>query len=218
MYAYQRLDASKRAHSGLMMTLKATDDAWHPKSKALFDQLKRAAISIEANLVEGYALGTRPLFRKHVRIAFGSAAEAECLTRAAHEAGYLKARVATELEMIFGGGIGHSERHPAIPNITYGALSRCSPQIVSGNLHPHQPRLDEFVGMLPEIVQQRRQRGRQVAQIGVHHGVRRQPAQRPLAAIDPLQQGIDGRRRSGKLVRQLIQIGGDRIDVASGSG
>src|SRR6266550_8985747 len=102
MYAYQRLDAWKRAHRGLMMTLKATDDAWHPKSKALFDQLKRAAISIEANLVEGYALGTRPLFRKHVRIAFGSAAEAECLTRAAHEAGYLKARVATELEMIFG--------------------------------------------------------------------------------------------------------------------
>jgi four helix bundle protein len=57
---------------------------------ALFDQIRRAAISVEANIVEGYALNTAPLCRRHLRIAFGSAAEAECLTRAAVEIGYLK--------------------------------------------------------------------------------------------------------------------------------
>jgi four helix bundle protein len=88
MYSYRRLDAWKRAHQGMMLTLKATDQAYHPRSRALFDQLKRAAISVEANIVEGYALRTAALFRRDIRIAIGSAAEAECLTRAAGEAGH----------------------------------------------------------------------------------------------------------------------------------
>jgi four helix bundle protein len=102
MYAYQRLEAWKRAHHGLMLTLKATDTAYHPRSRALFDQLKRAAISVEANIAEGYALGTVPLYKRHIRIALGSAAEAECLTRVAGEAGYLSSPVARELESTFG--------------------------------------------------------------------------------------------------------------------
>jgi four helix bundle protein len=102
MYAYQRLEAWKRAHSGLMMTLKATDDAYHPRSRALFDQLKRAAISVEANIAEGYALGTVPLYKRHIRIALGSAAEAECLVRVAREAGYLPLPVVRDLETTFG--------------------------------------------------------------------------------------------------------------------
>jgi four helix bundle protein len=40
----------------------------------LADQIARAAISIPANIAEGYALGTRALVRG-VRIAYGSAAE-----------------------------------------------------------------------------------------------------------------------------------------------
>ena len=84
-----------------MLTLKSTDNAYHPKSKALFDQLKRAAISVEANIVEGYALGTIPLFRRHIRIAIGSAAEAETLTRAAQEAEYFDVVVARELAVLF---------------------------------------------------------------------------------------------------------------------
>jgi four helix bundle protein len=58
MYAYQRLEAWKRAHHGVMLTLKATDAAYHPRSRALFEQLKRAAISVEANIAEG-GLGGR---------------------------------------------------------------------------------------------------------------------------------------------------------------
>jgi len=75
MYAYQRLEAWKQAHAALMLTLHATDSAYHPRSRALFDQLKRAAISVEANIAEGYALGTVPLYQRHIRIALGSAAE-----------------------------------------------------------------------------------------------------------------------------------------------
>lgn len=80
----------QRSHELVLLTLKETDRAYHPRSRALFDQARRAAISVEANLVEGYALGTAPLFRRHVRIAVGSAAETECLLRTAGELGYLK--------------------------------------------------------------------------------------------------------------------------------
>lgn len=52
--------------------------------------------------MEGYALDTPRYFHKHMRIAFGSAAEAECLALAAGEAGYLEQAVVEELEAAFG--------------------------------------------------------------------------------------------------------------------
>ena len=79
----------QRSHALVLCALKETDKAYHPRSRALFDQLRRAAISVEANLVEGYALGTPPLFRRHLRIAIGSAAETESLLRTAEEMEYL---------------------------------------------------------------------------------------------------------------------------------
>ena len=33
MYAYQRLEAWKQAHRALMLTLRATDSAYHPRSR-----------------------------------------------------------------------------------------------------------------------------------------------------------------------------------------
>src|SRR6266571_1971234 len=74
-------------------------------SPALFDQLKRAVISVEANIVEGYALGSPALCRRHLRIALGSAAEAECLALAAGEADYLKPSVVSSLENDLGGAM-----------------------------------------------------------------------------------------------------------------
>jgi four helix bundle protein len=87
----------QRSHALVMVALKTTDKAYHPKSRALFDQLRRAAISVEANLVEGYALGTPLQFRRHLRIAIGSAAETECLIRIADEAEYLPKAAVQEM-------------------------------------------------------------------------------------------------------------------------
>src|SRR5207249_2330130 len=98
MHSYRRLEAWKQAHAALRLTLRATDKAYRGKSPALFDQLKRASISVEANIVEGYALGTPALCRRHLRIAFGSAAEAECLALAAGEADYLTMAIVNQLE------------------------------------------------------------------------------------------------------------------------
>lgn len=87
----------KRAHEALLLALRATDAAYHPRARSLFEQIRRASISIEANIVEGYALNTPALCRRHIRIAIGSAAEAECLTRAAAELGYLEGATAKGL-------------------------------------------------------------------------------------------------------------------------
>lgn len=89
--SYRSLYAWQQAHKALLLTLEATDVSYHPRARALFDQINRAVVSVEANIVEGYALQTVPLFRRHLRIAFGSAAEAEALVRASVERGYLPA-------------------------------------------------------------------------------------------------------------------------------
>jgi len=102
MHKYRSLVVWQRAHEALLLALTKSDAQFHPRSKALFEQLRRAVISIEANIVEGYALGTPPLFRRHLRIAMGSAAEAECLTRAAGELRYLSEDVVRELERLLG--------------------------------------------------------------------------------------------------------------------
>ena len=89
----------------MILVFQATDRARHPRAFSLFDQLKRATLSVEANIVEGYALGTVPLCRRHLRIAFGSAAEAESEARVARELEYLPASVIDEIEQALSGAM-----------------------------------------------------------------------------------------------------------------
>jgi len=53
MEKYRSLVAWQRAHALVLLVLRTVDARYHPRSRALFDQLKRAVISIEANIVEG---------------------------------------------------------------------------------------------------------------------------------------------------------------------
>lgn len=98
MDSYRKLDAWQRAHMLCIGTLRAADAASSPRTYALFDQLRRATISVEANIVEGYALQTPGLFRRHVRIALGSAAEVECLLNVAGELEYLPRPTLADLQ------------------------------------------------------------------------------------------------------------------------
>ena len=102
VYAYRTLEAWKRAHEAALAIMRGTDLPAHPRARALFEQLRRATISVEANIVEGYALGTPALCRRHLRIAMGSAAEAECLARLAGELEYLPQDLVKRCETILG--------------------------------------------------------------------------------------------------------------------
>jgi len=105
MHSYRTLQAWKRAHAAVLLVFQETDRARHPRAFGLFDQLRRATLSVEANIVEGYALSTVALCRRHLRIAFGSAAEAECQARIARELRYLPDSVVEEIEKTLGGAM-----------------------------------------------------------------------------------------------------------------
>lgn len=97
MDSHRSLIAWQLARDLCVKVLKTTDRLYHPRARALFDQLKRASISVVANIVEGYALGTNPQIRRHLCIALGSAAEVECLLDVAVEVGYILQEVYREL-------------------------------------------------------------------------------------------------------------------------
>lgn len=91
MDGYRSLIAWQRSHTICIQTLRLCDDEWSPRGGALLAQPRRAVISIEANIVEGYALGTPGLFTKHLRYSMGSAAESEILLQNGVELDYLSA-------------------------------------------------------------------------------------------------------------------------------
>ena len=94
---YKSLAAWQAAQELCLGTLEATDGRLERPAWAVVDQLRRAALSVDVNLVEGYALATAPMFRRHVRIALGSAAEAQRLLEIAAIRGYLPPATATKL-------------------------------------------------------------------------------------------------------------------------
>ena len=89
MDKYQSLIAWQSAHAFVISTYRTTDKCYHPRARSMFDQLRRAALSVEANIVEGYALKTKAQFLRHLIIARGSAAECECVIRVVREVGYV---------------------------------------------------------------------------------------------------------------------------------
>src|SRR5690348_7836357 len=73
--------AERIAREAYSLTLK------HPLQRhfGLADQIRRAAVSVPANIVEGYALGTTAQFVRFLKIALGSAAELQCHLRIARD-------------------------------------------------------------------------------------------------------------------------------------
>src|SRR2546428_11803160 len=85
MYKYQSLEAWKRAHAAAVLVMRVTDEPHHPRTRSVFEQLRRAAGSVEGNIVEGYALTAPALYRRHLRIRVGSGAGAVSFARSSRE-------------------------------------------------------------------------------------------------------------------------------------
>ena len=66
------------------------------------NQIRRASISIAANLAEGYGRKSRPEFAQFVTIATGSATELECLIILSEELNFLKSKEAAEIKTSIG--------------------------------------------------------------------------------------------------------------------
>lgn len=89
LIGYQRLLVWKKADELMFSVYHIT--AQFPKSEifSLTSQLRRAALSIATNIVEGYARNSRKEFKRFLVIALGSLAETKYLLHVAFRLGYL---------------------------------------------------------------------------------------------------------------------------------
>jgi four helix bundle protein len=67
------------------------------KDFGLRGQIQRAAVSVLANIAEGFDRNSRAEFARFLNIARGSAGEVKCHVYVAEDLGYLDARTAAEL-------------------------------------------------------------------------------------------------------------------------
>src|ERR1041384_6941780 len=90
---------------------------------AVADQIRLSAISIPANVAEGYALSTSAQFRRHLRIALGSAAELRAHLRIARRLELLSTSHAeqaiTQCERAISMIVGLLRRLDSRPNRTF---------------------------------------------------------------------------------------------------
>ena len=70
-----RLDAWRNAQELSYQAYLLTLSPQLSKHFALIDQIRRAALSVPANIAEGYSLGTTPQFLRGLKIALGSNTE-----------------------------------------------------------------------------------------------------------------------------------------------
>jgi four helix bundle protein len=75
MGTYRDLRAWQAADEVVKAAFALADRQWCPQHACVYDQLRRAALSVSLNIVEGHALGPGAGCRAHFRIALGSAVE-----------------------------------------------------------------------------------------------------------------------------------------------
>jgi four helix bundle protein len=104
------MEAQKKGYRNLIVWQKADELAFQvykasesfPKSEiyGITSQLRRAALSVPTNLVEGFARKGKGEFKHFVNIALGSLAEAEYLLSFADRLGYLTDGKYAQLEKL----------------------------------------------------------------------------------------------------------------------
>ena len=90
--SYQDLEVWKKAMGLVTDIYKVTQT--YPKEElyGLTNQLRRASVSVPANIAEGWGRGTTKEYMQFLRIARGSLLEVETLMTISHNLGYVNAQ------------------------------------------------------------------------------------------------------------------------------
>jgi four helix bundle protein len=75
MRDHKSLLAWQEARAVVLVLLPAIREVKYSYANPVFSQLQRAALSVQLNIAEGYALRTSKRFRNYLDIAYGSAVE-----------------------------------------------------------------------------------------------------------------------------------------------
>jgi four helix bundle protein len=94
---HRSLHAWQEARAVVLGTIDLARNSWKPYASALFSQLQRASLSVQLNIAEGYAFGESPTYKRHLKIAYGSAVETGELLEIALSANILPVDKATLL-------------------------------------------------------------------------------------------------------------------------
>jgi four helix bundle protein len=97
MRPYHRLDAWKQAISLVVDVYKTTESFPKEERYGLTSQIRRAAVSIPANIAEGAARYSNREFAHFLSNAQGSASELETELLISHRLGYLNEQAHTDL-------------------------------------------------------------------------------------------------------------------------
>jgi four helix bundle protein len=75
MRDHTSLEAWREAEEVSLSILALSRTHWKPFAQAVFNQVQRSSVSVQTNIAEGYSFTNSPSFRRHLRIAYGSAVE-----------------------------------------------------------------------------------------------------------------------------------------------
>jgi four helix bundle protein len=89
MGSFKTLEVWQRSHGLALSVYRATASFPRTEVYGLRSQMRRAAVSVSANLVEGTGRGGDGEFRRFLRISLGSAAELECYLLLANDLQFL---------------------------------------------------------------------------------------------------------------------------------
>ena len=88
MHNYERLDVWRRSYRLALAVYEGTASWPRDERFGLISQVRRASVSITANIAEGSSESSPRGFARYLRIAFGSACEVETHLRLACDLGY----------------------------------------------------------------------------------------------------------------------------------
>ncbi|MGH7585978.1 MAG: four helix bundle protein [Gemmatimonadales bacterium] len=98
MRDHTSLAAWQEARAVTLECIAAGTDHWRPFAAAVFHQLQRASLSVQLNIAEGYTFGHSATYRRHLRIAYGSAVETGELLRLLVDAEILPSAALEQIE------------------------------------------------------------------------------------------------------------------------
>jgi four helix bundle protein len=98
MHPYERFEAWRRAHALALAVHGATEEWPSDERYGLVAQIRRAAFSVPANIVEGGARRGPKEFRKFLDVSWAPLAEVGYTLHYAYDLGYLSAESYAKLE------------------------------------------------------------------------------------------------------------------------
>lgn len=101
--SYEKIKAWQKAHELALEIYHVTKTFPRQEAFGLTSQLRRAAISIPTNIVEGYARQNQKVFGTFLDTAYASLVEVKYLLKFSNEVGYMSKKDSTKLESLSDG-------------------------------------------------------------------------------------------------------------------